>query len=303
MEPPCPGKYKPGASRNPSKGPGVLPAILAGSCQNGKLGLASCQSGRVTSQEIQVFLHDTPVPYTAATESEREYRFLLARPAAESLIDTVAAHMRLVTYEQDRPFAYARTTYLDTADRAYYHSAEVGPVRRRLRVREYAAAAGPEETPVFTGVTFLELKESTGTTRDKKRRPIEADEIDQFMAESQVQPCLTTWYRRVSFAEDTGRVRVTMDEGILYAMPGGFGRAGEPVPGFEVVEYGPSRVIEVKLVGEPVDWIARPLAGLEEASDYSKFRMGMRAVDGGRRGSGRRTRPLEIPPLPGDGGE
>jgi hypothetical protein len=176
-------------------------------------------------------------------------------------------------------------------------------VRRRIRVREYAGAIDTAETPVFTSGCFLELKESTGTVREKKRRPITIPEIEQMMADSALQPCLSTWYRRVTLEDASREIRITMDEGVAYGTPGPFGQLGETVPPLDVIAYGPSRVIEVKLLtGQPPAWIVAALAGLREDPEFSKFRMGMRALEDGARPerASRRTRPISIPMEPVD---
>src|SRR5688572_19869477 len=163
-------------------------------------------------------------------QSEREHRFLLEREEAEALMRLAAGHTRLVTYDRARPVAYARTIYLDTPDRSYYQSSLRGPVRRRIRVREYAGAIDTSAVPVFTSGCFLELKESTGTAREKKRRPITIAEIEQMMADSALQPCLSTWYRRVTLEDAAHKIRITMDEGVVYGAPAPFGQLGEAVP-------------------------------------------------------------------------
>jgi hypothetical protein len=122
------------------------------------------------------------------------------------------------------------------------------------------------------------------------------------MADSALQPCLSTWYRRVTLQDAAGQIRITMDEGIAYGAPTPFGQPGETVPPLDVIAYGPGRVVEVKLIGPPPAWITSALAGLREDPDFSKFRMGMRALEDGpraERGS-RRTRPISIPMPPVD---
>ena len=79
-------------------------------------------------------------------------------------------------YDAQRPLAFARTTYLDTDDLVYYNSSRE-TVRRRLRVREYAAAREPDDEPILTGVCALELKETEGVMRAKARLVAPADVI------------------------------------------------------------------------------------------------------------------------------
>ncbi|HTM21110.1 MAG TPA: VTC domain-containing protein [Kofleriaceae bacterium] len=230
---------------------------------------------------------------------EREYRFLLRRAEAAALLDLAAQHLQAVTYDRVRPVAYARTTYFDTAEGTYFRSTLEGPTRRRVRVREYAAGATTEDVPCFTGACFFERKESTGSARTKQRVAADAARIAELAAAERLRACLTTWYRRVTFAAADARVRLTMDEGISYARPATVpGTAGQPVPTLDLVEYGPSRVIEVKVVGEAPAWLAAVLDVLPADPDYSKFRMGMRALRSGRSPVGRATEPLEIATIP-----
>lgn len=257
---------------------------------------------------------------------EHEHRFVLRREQAETFVKAVAPWLTLDVYDERRPVSYTRTTYLDTEDLAYFRSCdENGPMCRRIRIREYAAARSLDEIPTLTGVCVLELKESSGPVRSKARFRSPPDVIahivrfkgevpllwrqslEQMQALRALQSCfgsdnlaprVTTWYRRASLSGENGRVRVTLDEGIRFFAPTAVGNAGDPAEPPQIIGYGPGRVLEVKYVGEPPEWLKSPMAGLREAN-FSKFRAGIEALQrvGGDLGNmnTRSTQPIEIP--------
>jgi hypothetical protein len=230
-------------------------------------------------------------------EPEREYRFLLRRPLASALLERAARQLRPVIYDPARPVAYARTTYFDSADGAFARSLAL-ETRRRIRVREYAAAVDLAAPPRFTGLCFLELKESTGTARTKQRRVAEPAELERVLAASGLRPCLTTWYRRLTLADAGERVRFTMDEGITYSRPQALGRAGELVPLTGQIELGATRVFEIKVTGAAPAWLTALLGDLPAPdTQFSKCRTGMRALRSRRSPTERRTLPLDLPPI------
>jgi len=239
---------------------------------------------------------------------EREQRFLLTHDQALAFLAAIRPRVALELYDRVRPISFTRTTYLDTDDGAYLRSCETeGATARRLRVREYALARSFADTPILSGVSFLELKQNAGTTRSKIRisappetlerilagrfdrdgapvldgvasegeRLTAAHAIASELAANRVSPRLTTWYRRSCLAAEGGRVRITMDEGLLFCRPQPLGRAGQPVAPADVVSYGPARILEIKHWGEEPAWLAQATAELEPAPSFSKFRMGM----------------------------
>ncbi len=112
---------------------------------------------------------DLPASNLADTSSERdldaferEQRFLLTRAQTVAFLRAVSTHVVPELHDRARPLSFTRTTYLDSVDLAYLRSC-TGRVARRLRLREYAAASNLHETPLLTGVSFLELKQSAGT--------------------------------------------------------------------------------------------------------------------------------------------
>jgi hypothetical protein len=258
---------------------------------------------------------------------EAERRFFVSRAQAEAFLHEVAPRLRLEVHDAERPIAFARTTYLDTDDLLYYQSSR-DQVKRRLRVREYAAAADPEAEPVLTGVCALELKETTGVMRSKARLVAPADVIafildsggsappawkerlSRMRAFSAIQeslrfdvpaPRVTTFYRRASLGGADGRVRITLDEGARYCRPVRLGKVGEVATPPEPVADGPRRILEIKTMGTPPDWLATAMdsARLEPAPEsFSKFSAAMEIVLGRHsRGVTAGTRPILIPSM------
>jgi hypothetical protein len=235
---------------------------------------------------------------------EQERRFLLTRSQVVDFFAAVGSRAELEVYDPARPVSFTRTTYLDSDDLAYFRSCE-GPIARRLRIREYALAESLSDVPELSGSCFLELKQNAGDARSKVRlsAPVERMEriiagvhdddlrlegpeqaaalatLERELASQRVAPRLTTWYRRTCLTSEGGRVRVTLDEGLTFCKPQRLGRAGQPVNLTRVVAYGPARILEVKFRGEEPDWLARATASLSAASNFSKFRMGMMAVE------------------------
>jgi len=243
---------------------------------------------------------------------EFEERFLLTRAQVTRFFASLARHAAVEIYDRERPIAYTRTTYLDTDDFAFYRSCD-GPIARRLRFREYAMAASLEDAPILSSLAVLELKQIAGTSRSKVRlsatptvlrrlieRHGECDDpiaLEQQAALSVIQqelrhptmaPRLTTWYRRAAMTAESGRVRITMDERLTFCRPqigGVIGAEIAPSPG-DVFAAGPPRILEIKRWGARPAWLTRALMGLEQTSDFSKFRMGMSALGSNLAGRG-----------------
>jgi hypothetical protein len=223
-------------------------------------------------------------------EPEAEHRFLLARDATERFLAAAAGHLSVVVHDAARPIAYTRTTYLDTPDGEYFRTC-LTPLARRLRVREYAASPSVDEPARLTGERYLEVKETRGRLRVKRRGA-----LDGPLARPDVQPCVTTYYRRLELAHQ--RVRITLDEGIAYCLPAPVGQAGDLAEPPYVLEYGPSRVVEVKIRGATPAWLAAAMEALpvRETNGFSKFfaaMLALRRVTSPR--AKHRTQPVQVP--------
>ena len=230
-----------------------------------------------------------------------ELRFLLSHGEMRRFLDAIAARTAIEIYDPARPISYTRTTYLDTDDLTYFRTGDGAPARR-LRIREYAVATTPKETPVLSGVAFVELKEHDGPARRKVRLAASPAEIARLLAERQAGPSssmtagqaelarelalptmaprLATWYRRLCLTADARRVRITLDENLTFCQPQPIGDAGSLAAPREreVIAAFPARVLEIKHCGEMPFWLGPALEALQPADSFSKFRMGMTAL-------------------------
>lgn len=251
---------------------------------------------------------------TAAVETDRAYpdvdpfqheqRFLLTRAQLVSFYSAVRGHATLELYDRARPISFTRTTYFDTDDAAYFRSCETA-VARRMRVREYALAATLGDPPALGDVCFLELKQHAGDARSKIRLSAPSAVLakllrqqgtfdaeaaglqglaalraiqDELITGGTVRPRLTTWYRRSCMTAEAGRVRITLDEDLTFCRPQALGMPGQIVGPEGAVAHGPARVLEIKHYGETPAWLPRAIEGLNAATTFSKFRMGMTAI-------------------------
>jgi len=237
---------------------------------------------------------------------EHEERFVLTRAQVMRFFTAIGTRATVETYDRARPIAYTRTTYFDTDDSLYLRSCD-SPIARRLRLREYAMAASMEDSPVLSALACLELKQNAGTARSKVRlqasptllrqliehrgqrdpafaalEPLSAlAALEKELALPGVAPRLTTWYRRASMTAESGRLRITLDERLTFCraqIVGVVGAEVAPSPA-DIIAPGPARILEIKHWGERPDWLARALDGLEPARNFSKFKMGMAALN------------------------
>lgn len=237
---------------------------------------------------------------------EHEERFILTRAEVTRFFASIGARATVETYDQARPIAYTRTTYFDTDDSVYLRSCD-GPIARRLRLREYAMAASLEDAPILSAIGCLELKQNAGTARSKVRlqasptllrrlierrgqrdaafeslEPLSAlATLGKELATLTIAPRLTTWYRRASMTAESGRLRITLDERLTFCraqIVGVVGTEVAPSP-TDVIAPGPARILEVKHWGDRPLWLSWALDGLEPAREFSKFKMGMAALN------------------------
>lgn len=229
----------------------------------------------------------------ALNESERKY--LLDADAARAFWEVASAHLRPQYDDCARPVAYSRTTYYDTPDLSYYRSCR-GEVARRLRVREYAHAPDPSQPPLVGDRCFVELKQSAGGKRSKTRVAVRADEVPAQVAQlagMPLSPCVATWYRRRALTDDALRLRVTLDDYLLLCRPRPLGSSFDELSPGEILGRGPDYILELKTWDPFPSWLADALRGLPEAVGFSKFNLGMRAVEQQRQN----TATLRIVPL------
>ncbi|MCG8420343.1 MAG: VTC domain-containing protein [Proteobacteria bacterium] len=170
-----------------------------------------------------------------------ELKFWLSESGSLQLEHALIQLGERCVFDRDRPVAFAYTTYLDTDDGHFFHAD--GSVTSRLRVREYAAARRLDETPIWTGLCYLEYKHRWGALRQKHRwnmsqiaaRGIVAalrngddplrslarlDRVPAWSRElrrATLRPFLCTWYRCTTFR--LGAARVTIDRDISFSAP------------------------------------------------------------------------------------
>ena len=241
-----------------------------------------------------------PVPSRDPFDHER--RFLLSGAEETRFLGAIAPHAAFEIYHATKPISYTRTTYFDTDDLSYCR-APSGEPARRLRVREYALAAAPDDMPVLSGVAYIELKQNLGATRSKVRlvappaelaRLVErrgASDISPLGSEAftiiagqlaipHMAPRMATWYRRVCLTAEERRVRITLDENLIFCLPQAIGDAGAAAAptAMDVMGVFPSRILEVKHCGDMPDWLCGALADLRGVPQFSKFRVGMQAL-------------------------
>jgi hypothetical protein len=217
--------------------------------------------------------------YPGAYECER--KFLLEADRAQRFWSIAAAH--LSCREQPGIPNFVRTTYFDTDDLACHQSSR-GPVHRRLRVREYGPMVDSEDHSCGWPVDrcYIELKQSFDGMRHKVRvavPPAEAAARIAALAGAPVTPCVTTWYRRRAFVDPDTRLRVTLDDSVLFCRPWLLGRATFDVDPSDVIARGPSFILELKYADEAPEWVHEAIEGLEEAVGFSKFMLGMTALE------------------------
>ena len=232
---------------------------------------------------------------------EEERRYLVDRAVCDALLDALSGRLRPEIRHEAWPFAFVRTTYLDTDAWDLLCSRE-GAARRRVRLRQYGFAATEEAKPIFDGLAFLELKRSLGRRRKKVRLQAHATDLAHLLEtrlerpralarrleglrpfwpilgdlrEGVLRPRVTTLYRRTSFIDAVGGVRVTVDEAIAAYRP-----AALDLPLVEEQRFlavrGP--VIEVKYHPPCPRWLRGQLASLPEVVDFSKFKMAAEAL-------------------------
>jgi hypothetical protein len=217
---------------------------------------------------------------------EREVRFLVDPAAAESQLREILPWLTPEVHDPDRPVAWTRTTYLDTAENRYFLASERAVVQR-LRVREYGSAPDLESAPRFSGLSSLELKVTHGCRRKKVRWWAPSDLVTGAISGERdalaccprilrrhlrraLRPRVVTWYRRLAFTTATpSQVRLTIDLDLRFTRPDG-----------RLLASWDSAVVEAKSSGEPPAWLAAVLGRLGDPQAFSKFRAGMLLLGG-----------------------
>ncbi len=231
---------------------------------------------------------------TPSVEQDQERRFQPARESLDSVLRTLQPWTEPRIYDSGLPFAFTRTTYLDTEGLDFLGSCRAGHTQR-LRLREYAGTADLAVPPVLSGTRFLELKRNTGERRTKVRLPVSANEAEALLsgaalpeqsavttllrqaASAPVKPWVTAWYRRSTLATPDSSVRITLDEGLVFALPPERIGTGPATPSRLLDHAPPATLLEVKWRGSAPSWLEWLLWMLEPFETRgSKFEQGMR---------------------------
>lgn len=232
-------------------------------------------------------------------ELDHERRFQPPREAAEAFLWAIHPWTEVCVYDAGQPHAFTRTTYFDTEGLDFLGSRGSGRAQR-LRLREYAGTADLAQPPVLTGPRFLEVKVSTGERRMKSRSPLSQQEADALLSgtplpeessadallrqltPAPVRPWVTAWYRRGTRSTPDGKVRITLDEELTFALPPPPGLPGTPAAPTRLLQHFSAPLLEVKWRGRAPPWLEQALWTLAPSETHgSKFEQGMRALFGG----------------------
>lgn len=226
------------------------------------------------------------------------------------VLDQLGQRLPLLSYAPGSTLTYVVTTYFDSPARDYLAAIERtgGHLSLKLRVREYLAVLDRDEALMPARSCFLERKERVGDVRLKQRIELAKSELARVMrrdtalegdeavvralegelAARALEPVLVSGYRRRVFGDDAG-LKVTVDEQIGFHAPPERLYEQHAALGPDVLGpplgQGPACVLEVKQprgVAAPA-WLTELIAALAPIDRFSKFREGMRIVEGADR--------------------
>ena len=245
------------------------------------------------------------------TGMRREVKYLLSPIQAKAMMHQFAK--RLPRKAGDRRASdYRVSVYLDTPERRLSRcELNTDPLSQKLRIRDYYDLAG--DVPIFGTFCFFETKLRVGDMVEKTRFPMPREMVPRILdgtcrlrdvitpgpdfadfenicRNDLLMPLFIVHYRRFTLQDNAARLRITFDDRLSYhtVCPDTLGtlnwcRRHLPPP----IRLEPMYVVEVKSVGSPPSWVGDLLHN-EQASDYSKFGVGVRELV--RRGL------MEIPP-------
>ena len=231
---------------------------------------------------------------------DRERRHLLDRGDVKELLTRLRAVAKERLYDPERPYAYARTVYLDTPELEYLQSSTRGTTRR-VRIRRYASAATPVGPACYVGASYLEVKESSALGRAKLRIAVPAPAVSRLvhggltletyagslstfpvladlsrkLRSHLLSPTIATWYRRRSFVAVKDEVRLTIDQELSYCLASAADLDAERAGPDRAYRRGDPVVVEVKWRGDLPAWVDDVFAGFPEAHLFTKYRAGM----------------------------
>ena len=212
-----------------------------------------------------------------ATQSRREFKFLLPAEVAEAVRAEVAGH-----YGGDGHAVadyHITSDYFDSEDHASYWEKVLGyHNRERVRTRTYRDHGGGRPP-----VSFIEIKHRARDLTTKLRMPLDEDELAatlrgeipdfegreggprfrislmHVIESPRWEPLMRIGYRRKAYDHaDGGRLRITFDSEVRCALPD-YASAADVRPDLKVLDEG-AQVMEVKSIG-PVPYWFRDLLG------------------------------------------
>lgn len=232
--------------------------------------------------------------------SRQERKLVVPIAVVAPLRAALANHLHIEEFVAGRQRSLIHSVYLDTPDFALYRGADQpGSPNVKLRLRTYGDAATPGRTD---GPTYLEAKvglvSSEGVKLKRKARlPLTGPQLDVVLnvpgaaeklrtdtrkkfwkpvlkqiATHAIGPCLTVSYEREAWIDETGFLRVTIDEGYIATAV----QAGGCSPIDACAGRLPhSAIVELKFVGSVPAWLEAVIIGLglrPEGESFSKFK-------------------------------
>lgn len=160
----------------------------------------------------------------AAFTTRVDRKYVLDARAAAEFLGRLPEGTRVLEIGGRRSFGY-RSVYFDDARLTSFHDTATRRRRRaKVRTREY----------LDSGACWVEVKTRRGPVTCKERiaRPGLDAEALAFVAgqladsgsatdAGQLRPVLTTTYRRATYVLPAGAARLTVDTGLIWALPGG----------------------------------------------------------------------------------
>ena len=228
-------------------------------------------------------------------QPEVEYRFTADAMQAQAFLSCIAGFLPADAHDS----SYLLTTYFDTADQHFFQAC--GRLRRaRVRVRQYAAAAGGDGRAIVGPVCAFDVKMSIFESRRIARlsdtpggirhvlhgggwrddpdlgalRPLRR--AARGVSSGKLRPVLTTYFHRVS--RSAPGMRVTVDDQIAFAQPAAIIAPGTLAEPDAIYSRSPHHIIEVKLSAPPPTWLADAMRMLRRPNPDSKFHDGVRTA-------------------------
>lgn len=212
----------------------------------------------------------------AELQTRSAHKYLVTTEVARDLIGELAPDVALLEIDGERTFGY-ETVYFDTPERDLYHqTAYRRPRRFKVRTRKYSTSAS----------AMLEIKTKNGRGSTVKHRldyPPESryvltDAARRWVDETidrerfghlvdDLEPSLTTKFRRATAVDLGGDARYTFDEGLTVVGADGAAASIEPI------------IVECKSLdgGSPADrWLWRH--GIRPAQ-MSKYCVGLATLE------------------------